>query len=71
MTEIGFHLDPTILARAKNRSIGGVLAPMACGEEERHGGRIRTVPTAPRAKITRGKRVSRSIRTRTTEQSAE
>jgi len=61
MTEIGFHLDPTILARAKNRSIGGVLAPMACGEQKPHGRRIRTVPTAPRARIAREKRVSRSI----------
>jgi hypothetical protein len=69
MTEIGFHLDPTILARAKNRSIGGVLAPMACGEEERHGGRIRMAPTVSRVGIARQKRVSRSIRTRTTEQS--
>jgi len=70
MTEIGFHLDPTILARAKNCSIGGVLAPMACGEQKRHGRRIRTASTVPRVRIVRERRVSRSIRTRTTEQSA-
>lgn len=70
MTEFGFHLDPAILARAKNRPIGGVLAPMACGEPKRQGRRIRTVPTASRVGIAREKRVSRSLRTRTTEQSA-
>ncbi len=32
MTEFGFHLDPAILARVKNCSIGGVLAPMVCAE---------------------------------------